>query len=104
MSKKYQFSFTFHETKNHISLDYASYKEALDDAQFYSKVFIEAAWNNVAPQKSFENTLNEFVKLVGDFKLAPNETNFNFNDYFEDYYRLYDFRKELEGTWRGMIL
>lgn len=94
----------FHETNTLIPLEYSTYHEALADAKFYSQVFIEAAWNNAIANKSFESIYNEFLKLAGNFELEPNETNFNFCEYFKKYYKLYNFEKSLEDTWRGMIV
>ncbi len=94
----------FYETETLIPLEYATYKEALADAKFYSHVFIHAAWNKVGSNRNFESIYEEFSKLVGDFKLEPNETNFKFNDYFKTYYKFYEFSKDMENIWHGMIL
>jgi hypothetical protein len=98
----------FHETKNHIALDYASYKEALDDAQFYSRVFIEAAWNNVSSQKIFENTGQNYKNLLDNWNsqwtqnqldLVKEQMN-NFYDEFANFngiYSLFLFCSILDG-------
>jgi len=103
-NKKYHFSFMFHETNTLIPLEFSTYQEALADAQFYSQVFIEAAWKNVVSDKSLDNTYNEFLKLVSDFQLEPNETDFDFYEYFQKYFKFYSFKKELDGTWQGMFV
>jgi hypothetical protein len=103
-NKNYHFSFMFHEANTLIPLEFSTYQEALDDAKFYSQVFIEAAWRNASADKNFENIYNEFLKLVGEFRLEPNETNFDFYEYFQEYYKFYSFKKELDGTWQGMFV
>lgn len=103
MDKKYHFSFIFHETNTLIPLTYSSYREALDDAKFYSHVFVFAAWNNAKPNSNFESTYEEFLKLVGEFKLEPNESSFDFYNYFKTCFNFYEFSKEMENTWLGMV-
>lgn len=103
MHKKYHFSFMFHETKTLIPLDYETYEEALKDAKFYSHVFIYAAWNKAVSNRNFETTFQEFESLVGEFKLEPNESSFNFNDYFKTCYKFYEFSKEMENIWHGIV-
>ena len=99
----YQFSFIFHETGAPIDLYFETYEQALASAKFHCQAFIEEAWRRSVSNRNILSTNDEFVKIAGDFKLEPNEQNFSFSDYFLTYYKLLEFREEMENIWRGMI-
>ena len=104
MSKEeYQFSFIFHETGAPIDLYFETYEEALASAKFHCEAFIEEAFRRSITHGNTQTTYQEYLKIAGDFRLSPNEQNFNFSDYFVTYFRFFEFEKSMENVWRGII-
>ena len=106
--KGYRLSFTFHEPESHepesfILLSYESSEEAVKAAKYFFRFFVEDAWQRSASDRNLQSTYNELLKIAEGFDLIPNETNFNFYDYFEKYYKFLGFKEEMDDIWVGMV-